>query len=92
MMANRPGPFTLDSLPARRMTKRSQLFAILSEKRRAPQGCRKRRRPKQAGQEQQRTDGAEHDGNKQVMDSWWQAPVMKQAKLRLRVHRATPDQ
>src|SRR5450631_2603330 len=32
MMANRPGPFTLDSLPARRMTKRSQLLAILSAK------------------------------------------------------------
>jgi hypothetical protein len=31
MIMNRPGPLTLDSLPARRMTKRSQLFAILSE-------------------------------------------------------------
>ena len=32
MIMNRPGPFTLDNLPARRITKRSQLFAILSEK------------------------------------------------------------
>src|SRR6185437_12599374 len=31
MIRNRPGPFTLDSLPRRRITKRSQLFAILSE-------------------------------------------------------------
>src|SRR5665647_2868795 len=32
MIRNSPGPFTLDNLPARRITKRSQLFAILSEK------------------------------------------------------------
>ena len=31
MIMNSPGPFTLDNLPARRITKRSQLFAILSE-------------------------------------------------------------
>src|SRR6185437_14246972 len=32
MIMNRPGPLTLESRPARRMTKRSQLFAIFSAK------------------------------------------------------------
>ena len=63
MIMNRPGPLTLDSLPARRMTKRSQLLAIFNENSTSTARTPTMSSDFQAGNEQQRADDGEHDGN-----------------------------